>query len=222
MHASGGARRPLSAARPIGGRPTRIGDVTSIEVRAPRWRCGPASGRCSSRGAPGRLTAVARAPAKQVSEEALSSAGDFLPVSLAEPNLSVWLHWGAHAGKEVPPDLDLSAVCFDSKARPVDVVFFRNLDGRHAAVTHLGDDADAAASEQDHPCDAAARTRRREGLVVQLPRLDPQAPPRPPLRPVPYPQPAHVAPRRSPQVVAVVVCVTCFSAENGSAPPPPY
>ena len=35
--------------------------------------------------------------------------------------MSAWLHWGAQKGRETAPDLDLSAVLFDDKARIVQV-----------------------------------------------------------------------------------------------------
>lgn len=59
----------------------------------------------------------------EVSEEATGGIHHILPIRLSSPLLSAWLHWGALPGSAQAPDLDLSAVCFDSKARVIEVCF---------------------------------------------------------------------------------------------------
>jgi stress response protein SCP2 len=133
----------------------------------------------------------------EVSEEAVSVAAEFLPLSLKQPVISTWLHWGSQTGAATAPDLDLSAVCFDSKARVLDTIFYRNLVSRHEAIVHLGDDTDdtiAPAELVTNPNtaadDVAAATRRKEGLLIHLPRIQKD-------------------------VVAIALAVTCYSEEMG-------
>ena len=133
----------------------------------------------------------------EVSEEAVSVAAEFLPLSLKQPVISTWLHWGSQTGATTAPDLDLSAVCFDSKARVLDTIFYRNLVSRHEAIVHLGDDTDdtiAPAELVTNPNtaadDVAAATRRKEGLLIHLPRIQKD-------------------------VVAIALAVTCYSEEMG-------
>jgi stress response protein SCP2 len=114
----------------------------------------------------------------EVSEEAVSLAQDVLPLSLRQPVVSVWLHWGCQSGHDTAADLDLSAVCFDDKARVIETVFYRHLISRHEALVHLGDDSDDTVSPAElvtnpltAPDDVAAGMRRKEGIIVHLPRV---------------------------------------------------
>lgn len=114
----------------------------------------------------------------EVSEEAVSIAAETIPLTLKQPVLSAWLHWGSRAGQDSAADLDLSAVCFDNKARVLETVFYRNLVSRHEAVVHMGDDTDDTISPAElvtnpHTAadDLAASARRKEGILVHLPRV---------------------------------------------------
>jgi len=133
----------------------------------------------------------------EVSEEAVSVASELLPLSRRQPVISVWLHWGCQSRSDTAADLDLSAVCFDSKARVLDTIFYRNLVSHHEAIVHLGDDTDdtvAPAELVTNPHttadDVAAGTRRKEGLLIHLPRVQKE-------------------------VAAIAVAVTCYSDEMG-------
>ena len=65
----------------------------------------------------------------EVSEEAVSIAAETIPLTMKQPVVSAWLHWGSQAGQDTAADLDLSAVCFDNKARVLETVFYRQLVG---------------------------------------------------------------------------------------------
>lgn len=114
----------------------------------------------------------------EVSEEAVSIAAETIPLSLKQPVVSAWLHWGSQSGQERAADLDLSAVCFDNKARVTETIFYRNLVSQHEALVHLGDDTDDTISPAElvtnphTPADdVAAGARRKEGILVHLPRV---------------------------------------------------
>ena len=136
----------------------------------------------------------------EASEEAVSMAPETVPLSLKQPIVSAWLHWGCQPGQESHADLDLSAVCFDSKARVVETIFYRHLVSKHEAIVHLGDDSDDTISPAEiiskphtqQQFDMAASTRRKEGIIVHLPRV--QA-----------------------NVVAIGFAVTCYTDEMGLA-----
>lgn len=108
----------------------------------------------------------------EVSEEAVVGQKHAVPIPLSQPVLSCWLHWGKLPSSRETPDLDLSAVMFDGKARVTETVFYRNLSSHHEAVAHTGDDTDVAPGEEgEGEHDRAAGTRRMEGIVVELPRI---------------------------------------------------
>jgi len=73
----------------------------------------------------------------EVSEEAVSIASETIPLSLKQPVISAWLHWGSQAGQGSAADLDLSAVCFDNKARVLETVFYRHLVSRHEVCRYV-------------------------------------------------------------------------------------
>lgn len=126
----------------------------------------------------------------EVSEEAVVRQGHTVPIPLSQPVLSCWLHWGKLPSSRETPDLDLSAVLFDAKARVTETVFYRNLLSHHEAVSHTGDDTDVRPGEEgEGEHDRAAGTRRMEGIVIELPRI---------------PASCHV----------IVLTVSCYSGET--------